>query len=297
MNGEYLDRFDVNTIDYANRHQLPITLNVITAKKLLGDIDDPVQHEAENIIGESFIIPPKPFPPAFPCSISLDENAIFDYILFRTEEILDDGTIVISNREQENCPFRIRVSANLKTGKTLYSADIVDPTNEELLQYLRFLTRAASGKTISIRVLSLGEELATGKPGNVEYNGGFDKIESEIEFLEKIVTIEHYYNDIITIPEEIMIDDFKAISYLASLIDGKDNIILRAFFVQSDRRKSLWKATTKRTSGFTSKEWNILSTKTLPLNCRKVLSRKYCSNKSHKHKEKKPALNSAASAV
>lgn len=222
MNGEYLDRFDVNTIDYANRHQLPITLNVITAKKLLGGIDDPVQHEAENIIGESFIIPPKPFPPAFPCSISLDENVIFDYILFRTEEILDDGTIVISNREQENCPFRIRVSANLKTGKTLYSADIVDPTNEELLQYLRFLTRAASGKTISIRVLSLGEELATGKPGNVEYNGGFDKIESEIEFLEKIVTIEHYYNDIITIPEEIMIDDFKAISYLASLIDGKE---------------------------------------------------------------------------
>lgn len=92
MNGKYLQKFDVNTIDYANRHQLPITLNVITAKKLLGNIDDPIQHEAEKLIGESFIIQPKPFPPAFPCSISLDGNVMFDYILFRTEEILDEGT-------------------------------------------------------------------------------------------------------------------------------------------------------------------------------------------------------------
>ena len=134
MNGEYLQKFDVNTIDYANRHQLPITLNVITAKKLLGNIDDPIQHEAEKLIGESFIIQPKPFPPAFPCSISLDGNVMFDYILFRTEEILDDGTIIISNREQENCPFRIGMSVNMKLGKTTYSVDTVEPTNEELLQ-------------------------------------------------------------------------------------------------------------------------------------------------------------------
>lgn len=222
MNGKYLQKFDVNTIDYANRHQLPITLNVITAKKLLGNIDDPIQHEAEKLIGESFIIQPKPFPPAFPCSISLDGNVMFDYILFRTEEILDDGTIIISNREQENCPFRIGMSVNMKLGKTTYSVDTVEPTNEELLQYLRFLTRADRGETISIKVLLLGEELATGKLGNVKYRSGFDKIETEMDFLEKIVAIEHYYNDTISIPEEIMLDDFQAISYLYSLINGEE---------------------------------------------------------------------------
>ena len=222
MTGKYLQKFDVNTIDYANRHQLPITLNVITAKKLLGNIDDPIQHEAEKLIGESFIIQPKPFPPAFPCSISLDGNVMFDYILFRTEEILDDGTIIISNREQENCPFRIGMSVNMKLGKTTYSVDTVEPTNEELLQYLRFLTRADRGETISIKVLLLGEELATGKLGNVKYRSGFDKIETEMDFLEKIVAIEHYYNDTISIPEEIMLDDFQAISYLYSLINGEE---------------------------------------------------------------------------
>jgi len=223
MNGKYLERFDADTIDYANRHQLPITLNVITAQKLLGDVDDPIQHEAEKLIGESITIPPKPFPSAFPCSISLDGSVMFDYILFRTEEILDDGTIVISNREQENCPFKIKMHLNVKTGKTLYSVDTVEPTNEELLQYLRFLSRANSGEVISIRVLSLGEELATGKLGNVEYKSGFEKIESELDFLEKIVTIERYYNDKISIPEEIMLDDFQAISYLSALIGGGES--------------------------------------------------------------------------
>lgn len=222
MDGKYLNKFDDNTIDYANRHQLPITLNVVTAKKLLGDIDDPIQHEAENFIGESFTIPPKPFPPAFPCSISLNGDVIFDYILMSIEEILDDGTVVMSNQKQNNCPFKIKMSANMKLGKMKYSFNTVEPTNEELLQFLRFLMRASLGETISIKVLSIGEELATGKVGNVEYKSDFDRIESEVDFLEKIVTIEHYYKDIISIPKEITVDDFQTISYLSSLIDGKE---------------------------------------------------------------------------
>ena len=222
MDGKYLNKFDDNTIDYANRHQLPITLNVVTAKKLLGDIDDPIQHEAENFIGESFTIPPKPFPPAFPCSISLNGDVIFDYILMSIEEILDDGTVVMSNQKQNNCPFKIKMSANMKLGKMKYSFNTVEPTNEELLQFLRFLMRASLRETISIEVLSIGEELATGKVGNVEYKSDFDRIESEVDFLEKIVTIEHYYKDIISIPKEITVDDFQTISYLSSLIDGKE---------------------------------------------------------------------------
>lgn len=222
MNGKYLNKFDDNTIDYANRHQLPITLNVITAKKLLGDIDDPIQHEAENLVGESLTISPKPFPPAFPCSISLNGNVIFDYILLRTEEILDDGTVVMSNQKQKKCPFKIKMYANMKLGKMKYSFNTVEPTNEELLHFLKFLMMASLGETISIKVLSIGEELANGRVGNVEYKSDFDRIECEVEFLEKIVTIEHYYKETITIPEEITLGDFQTISYLSSLIDGKE---------------------------------------------------------------------------
>ena len=222
VNGMYLDRFDVDTINYANRHQIPITLNVITAKKMLGDVEDPIQHEAETLIGESFTIPPKPFPPACPCSISLDGIVMFDYILLRTEEILDDGTIVISNREQENCPFRIKILANLSSGKTIYSVETVEPSNEDLLLYLRFYIKASAGEIISIKVLSLGEELATGRLGDVVYKAGLDRVESELRFLEKIVAIEHYFVDSISIPEKIMKDDFQAVCYLATLINGDE---------------------------------------------------------------------------
>ena len=224
MNGRYIDRIDVNTIDYAYRHQMPITLNVVTAKKMLGEIVDPIQHEAERLIGEQFIIPPMPFPEAYPCSISIDDEVMFDYILLRTQEIMDDGTIIISNKEQENCPFKIKMALNMILGTTTYSVDTVAPTNEELLQYLNFLMRASSGGMISIKVLSLGEVLATGRLGNVKYETGFDKIETELDFLKKIVTIEHYYGETIFIPEEIMLDDFNKISYLAALIEGEECI-------------------------------------------------------------------------
>jgi len=222
MGGSYLSRLDTDTIDYANRHQLEITLNVVAARKFLGDIEDPIQYEAQDIEGKRFVIPPKPFPPASPCSISLDGDVMFDYILFRTEKILDDGVIVISNREQDNCPYKIKMFADIRSGKMTYSVDTVNPTNEELLIYLQFLMRASKGEHISIKVLSLGEELATGKLGNVEYKVGFDKIEAEMDILEKIVTIERFYKDTIPLPEEILTEDFRKISYLSSLIRGNE---------------------------------------------------------------------------
>lgn len=218
----YIDRFDVDIINYANRHQLPITLNVITAKKFLGDIYDPVQHEAKDLIGESIIIEPIPYPPAFPCSISLDKKIFFDYILFRTEEILDDDTIIISNSEQTNCSYRIKMTVNPHTRKTTYAISTVDPTNEELLQFLKFLKQASLGAMISIKVLSVGEELAHGKLGDLDYKTEFNTLDDEIDFLEKVNAIERYFKQSINIPEEIMMEDFRTISYMAALIRGEE---------------------------------------------------------------------------
>lgn len=222
MKGKYLDKFDVNTIEYANRHQLPITLNVLTAKKMLGDIDDPIQKEAEMLIGEEIVLEPAPFPPAVPCSISLNGEVIFDYILLRTEEILDDGTIVISNCEQGNCPFIIKMLANIESKITTYTIKTCEPTNKELLQYLKFLKRVSLGEKLSVKILSTGEVLASGKLEDLEYKTGFDSIEAELDFIEKIVSIEQYFNDTISIPEEITVDDYQTVSYLALIINGKE---------------------------------------------------------------------------
>lgn len=222
INGRKINKIDCNTIDYVNRHQFPITLNIVTAKKYLGNEIDPIQHEAEKLIGETVVLSPKPFPPAFPCSISLDGDVVFDYILFRTQEIMDDGTVIISNREQPNCPFRIKMTANQQTQQATYSISTVNPSNEDSLQYLRFLKRASSGAVIMIKVLSLGEELAKAKFSSLDYMCGFDSVDDELAFLEKIVKIERYFDEQITIPEEIFQDDFRTISYLATLIQGNE---------------------------------------------------------------------------
>lgn len=222
MGGKPITRLNYGLIDYANRHQLPITLNVVTAKKFLGNELDPIQHEAEELVGESITIQPTPFPVAQPCSISLNEKVMFDFILFRTQEILDDGTVIISNIEQQNCPFKITMTANLQTQKSTYAIKTEDPNNEELLQYLYFIKRATDGGEISIKVLSLGEELARGNLGSVDYKSDFESIDEEISFLENVVLIEKYFKEKICIPEEIYQEDFNAISYLSSMIRGEE---------------------------------------------------------------------------
>ena len=80
---QYLNEFNLDIISYANRHQLPVTISILEAKKFLGSINDPIQCEAEELIGTNVVIPPKPFPDAFPYSILLDGNLEFEYILLR----------------------------------------------------------------------------------------------------------------------------------------------------------------------------------------------------------------------
>lgn len=222
MNGKNIDTIDVETINYANRHQYPLKLNVVTAKKMLGDIVDPVQHEAEELMGTSIIIPPKPFPKAFPCSISINDAVMFDYILFRIEEILDDETIIMTNREQENYPFKLKLTINVQLQSMDLSIYKNNPTNEETLHYLEFLVRGKIGEIISIKILSLGEELGRGKLDCLNYNTDFGSIENEVAFYEKLVAIEHHFYRTISVPKEIEYCDFKMISYLYALINGDE---------------------------------------------------------------------------
>lgn len=220
ISGKYIDKLDTGVLEYAYRHQLPITLNVETAKKYLGDIEDPIQHEAEDAIGQSFVVPPKPFPPAFPCSISVEQNVAFDYVLFRTQEILDDGTIIASNTEQTDFPFQFTLAVKLEERRVSISIATKKPNNQSLLKYARFVKHIMDGLDISIRVLSSGAILAKGVFNKVEYSLNNESLEKEIDFLEKIVSIEEYFNESLCIPEDITTDDFFIVSYMATLIKG-----------------------------------------------------------------------------
>jgi len=220
LGDRYVKQLSTGIIDYSNRHQIPIIIDIQEARKLLGDIPDPVQHEAEKLIGKELTIPPKPFPEAFPCSVSLDGNVEFEYFLFRAQEILDDGTIVISNCEQSEFPFRISMKANLSEQKMDFSICTDNPNNKDLLRYVRFMKKASAGATLTIKVLSIGQTLAGGKLNRFEYQCGFSTINEEILFLEKIVSIEDYFGISINIPSEILSDDYDTLCYISTLISG-----------------------------------------------------------------------------
>lgn len=219
---QYIDNFENDIYDYAYRHQIPITFEILTATKYLGENTDPVQHEAEKIIGQTKTIMPKQFPPAMPCSIALDNEVYFDYILLRTEEILDDGTVIISNKEQKNCNFLIELKLNTKTHKSIFSIKTLTLDNEDILKSSIFIKRMSDGVELMIKVLSLGNMLVKAKFTNYNYNGGFKSIDNEIDFYNKIVTIEKYIGKKIKIPKEITQHDINKISHIVTLIQGKE---------------------------------------------------------------------------
>lgn len=223
MNGLYLRNITPSVIDYANRHQLTITLSISEAQKLLGNVPDPLQYEAEKLVGKEITIEPQPFPEAFACSISFNGIVEFDYVLLRTQEILDDGTVIISNIEQTNFPFYIEMRANLTKETITFNINISESSNKAMLDYARIIKKAEQNETISVKVLKLGKILASGTLGDVVYQSMFDSIDEEISFFEMIVAIEEYFKTTISLPTEIMTNEYNNACYIYELIKGNIN--------------------------------------------------------------------------
>ncbi len=216
IGSEEISKLHTNNIfDYSYCRQLPISLSVSTANKFLGDVLDPIQEEAKEMQGSKIIITPPKFPKAFPCSISMNGETIFDYLLMRTKEISEDGTAVVTNEEQDNRTFDIIFSINQNTKKMNFNIRPLATLNVEQLRYRRFLKNASVGGTVEIKILSLNALLGS---GNVDPFTPSDTLNSEIEFLEKITTIEHHFNLNLVIPREITIEDHQTLDHIYDII-------------------------------------------------------------------------------
>lgn len=218
----YVNEISPNTINYANRHQLPIVIDVKEAKKYLGNVIDPVQHEAEQIVGETIVISPAPFPEAFPCSFLFDGVTQFEYITLRTQEILDDGVVIVSNNEQTECPYKITIRMNPSDHTCDFSFQKKENiSNTHYLKYAQIMQKALNGTTMSVKLLKTGEIFIEGVFKNFSYNGGFESVEEEVDFLERIVLLEEYFGENINVPNDIYQDDWEALCYISDLISGR----------------------------------------------------------------------------
>lgn len=216
LGGVPVQRVDSTTFARAYRSQSLIEFDVVAAKKYLGDIPDPIQHEAERLPGTHMIMKPPSFPEAFPCSVIIDGETIVDYLLLRTERIEDDGTAIVTNDEQENFNFKVTLMVNAATTELNLTVTPVNPSNVESLKYRQFLQKATRAKNISLKSLKHNTIFVSSKANLTPHN--CEKLDIEIEFLQKVVAIESYFHVALHIPEEITAEDHRIMDRLYSMI-------------------------------------------------------------------------------
>lgn len=209
-----------NPFDYAYRHQLQLIMNVTEAKKYLGDQLDPVQEEVSGFVGCELRAKPPSFPPAFPCAIKVGERTFFEYILLRTQEILDDGTFIIGNKEQETSHIFFEVQLNIKeSNKNVdFKIKMQDASNHELLNVALFMKMLKEEKNLHIYVLSARTDMIAGIVNQLNYKTGFNSVEEELDFLKRLCAIEDYFDVKLNICGNITEDEYQSIVHISDMV-------------------------------------------------------------------------------
>lgn len=214
---QYFNDQNSDPINYAYRHQLPIVMEVSKAVRYLGDVIDPLQDDVNELI-ELYANPPE-FPPAFACAIKVGNQTYFDYILLRVREILDDGRIVLNNEEQDSyIHFGLIINPS-KSQNPDFKISIKDADIRECLNYTRFMKSLKEEKDIHIYVLEEGEDLIAGYINDFEFHtGGFTSVDEEIDFLERLCSIEDYFNVKFKTEGDISVDEYNVVMMISNLI-------------------------------------------------------------------------------
>ncbi len=211
-------------LNYAYRHQLPIAMEVSKAEKMLGEKTDPIQDEVQGLVGNTVLATPPEFPPAFPCAIRIGKRTFFDNVLLRTQEIEDDGTYVISNKEQGGSfYFEVRINLN-NPSKPDFTINMRNANNRERLNYVRFVSALSREKDLHIYVLSQGEDIIAGYIKDFDYKTGFSSTEEEIDFLERICVIEDFFEVQLSPCGEISNGEYNSVFIISDLIRNEQVI-------------------------------------------------------------------------
>ena len=221
IDGKTIEELTPGIFQYADNHQLPITLIVEDACKFLGSYVDPQQCEAANLVGQEIPVLPKPFPKAMAYNVSINSMVMFEYILLRIKEKFEDETVIFSNEEQ-NIPFSIQIRANPITKKVDFAFKVNGNSNRDLVRYKQFQKMLYSGGFMIVHHLESGFDLLK---VNLDPGQSLDRVtalEQEIEFVNNVITIERYFDRVLAIPEQLYENDVELVNYVASLIQGKE---------------------------------------------------------------------------
>lgn len=206
-------------------------MTVNSAKKYLGSHEDPSQAEVSGLIGKEIYAKPPAFPPALPCSVMIGDTVFFEYVLFRMQEVMDDGTMILGNREQNDSHITFEFSIKLPKINENVAGDIMingsesdftvqihNMTNKEYLNYVKFIKALCEKKPLRVHVLNSEQDLFICGINTFEYHTGFQSPEEEIDFLERICTIEDYFRVQMTIAGNISEEEYETVVWISNLI-------------------------------------------------------------------------------
>ena len=103
-----------------------------------------------------------------------------------------------------------------------FSFTIKGGSNSDHLRYERFLRAARSNGRLKIHHLESGNNLLEVNCNAAESAEYMEMLDHEIAFLEQMVTIEHYFNEVIDVPEQLSSEDVGLVCYIATLLQGKE---------------------------------------------------------------------------
>ena len=178
----YFNDASIDLADYAYRHQITLTMNVTSAKKYLGTLEDPSQAEVSKWIGKELQAKPPAFPPAVPCSIMVNDTVFYEYVLMRLQEVMDDGTLIIGNREQIDSPILLELAAKIPESnvdnpegvlvsgsEANFTVKIHGATHKEYLNYVKFMKALYDTKFLRVHALNYGKDMFAGRINTFKY--------------------------------------------------------------------------------------------------------------------------------
>ena len=121
-------------------------------------------------------------------SLDVLGEALADFILLRTKERFEDGTVIFTNEEQ-NIPFKLKVHVNPLTKKTNFTFAIIGGSNMEHLNYSRFLKAARAKGRLKIHHLESGNNLLEANCDELGSSEYMERLDSEIAFLGLLDTL------------------------------------------------------------------------------------------------------------
>ena len=139
-------------------------------------------------------------------SIVIDDVTYYEYLLIRTKERFEDGTAVFTNEAQE-IPFKIKFKVDPNTRSVNFGFTIKGGSNLDHLRYERFLRAARSNGRLKIHHLESGNNLLEVNCNVAESAEYMEMLDHKIAFLEQMVAIERYFNEVIDVPERISSED------------------------------------------------------------------------------------------